>query len=472
MVVGDIAQEVQVAVIGGGPGGYVAAIRAAQLGKEVVLVEKADLGGVCLNVGCIPSKALIHAANTAAGFAHASEMGLHTAAPELDMPKLQTWKNGIVQKLTGGVSTLLKQNGVTVTKGSALFMTDDRIAVETASGMEYYRFDQAIIAAGSRPLQLPSLPFDGEHILSSTEALQLTELPRELLVIGGGYIGLELGTAFAKLGTRVTIAEMASDLLPGIDPALVRIVKKNLRRLGVTLLTETEARAHAIENGRVQVTLREKGADKTITADKVLVTVGRRPNTEGLDLDRAGLHPDEKGFLPTDGQGRTANPNIFAIGDITHGPMLAHKASKEGIIAAEAIAGLNSQKDMACLPAVIFTDPEIAVCGLTEAEAREQGYAVKTGQFPFAVNGRALTTGAGDGYCRIVADGDSGVVLGVHIVGPEASSLIGEAALAIEMGATLEDLHLTVHPHPTLTEVLMEAAADADGAAIHLAKRK
>jgi dihydrolipoamide dehydrogenase len=472
MVVGDIAQKVQVVVIGGGPGGYVAAIRAAQLGKEVVLIEKENVGGVCLNAGCIPSKALIHAAKTAQTIRQAAGMGLRTTAPKLDMQRLQAWKNGIVQKLKGGVQSLLQANGVTVTFGSALFMTEDRIAVETGSGMEYYRFDQAIIATGSRPLQLPNLPFDGEHILSSTDALQLTERPDSLLIIGGGCIGLELGHAFAKLGTQVTIAELAPNILPGTDPALVQIVKKNLRRTGVTLLTETEVRSHEIQGGKVRIILCEKGTEHTLAVDKVLVSVGRRPNIEGLGLERAGLATDENGFLPTDSQGRTANPNIYAIGDITHGPMLAHKASNEGIIAAEAIAGLHSAKDMACIPSVIFTDPEIASCGLTEAQARAKGYEVTVGKFPFGVNGRALTTDEGDGFCLVVAEKETGVLLGVHIVGPDASSLIGEAALAIEMGATLEDLHLTVHPHPTFTEVLMEAAADALGAAIHIAKKR
>ncbi|ASS76687.1 dihydrolipoyl dehydrogenase [Tumebacillus algifaecis] len=472
MVVGDIAQEVQVVIIGGGPGGYVAAIRAAQLGQEVVLIEKEELGGTCLHVGCIPSKALIHAANTATVITKAAELGLFTTAPELDMPKLQAWKHSLVHQLTDGVRTLLRQHGVSVVRGAAFFMSDDRIAVETKRGMEYYRFEQAVIATGSRPLALPGFPFDGEQILSSTDALRLTELPKELLVIGGGYIGLELGTAFAKLGSRVTLVEQSAGLLPGTDPTLVEIVKKKLQSFGVTLLTEAEARAHTIQNGRVHVTVCIGGQEQTVTADKVLVTVGRRPNTAALDLERAGLTVDEKGYLPTDGQGRTANRNIFAIGDITHGPMLAHKASKEGIIAAEAIAGLPSQKDMACLPTVIFTDPEIASAGLTEAEALAQGLDVTSGQFPFAINGRALIKDAGDGVCRVIAERESGVVLGVHLAGPEASTLIGEAALAIEMGATLEDLHLTVHPHPSLSEVLMEAAAVADGVAIHLLNRR
>jgi dihydrolipoamide dehydrogenase len=472
MVVGDIAQEVEVVVIGGGPGGYVAAIRAAQLGKEVVLIDKDAVGGVCLNRGCIPSKALIHAAKTVANIKHASGIGIKVCSVEVDMPQIQDWKAGVVKKLTGGVSSLLKANGVTVVSGNAVLMADNRVGVETPSGMEYFKFEHCILATGSRPVQIPAFPFDGEFILSSTEALNLTEVPGTLLVIGGGYIGLELGTAYAKLGAQVTIVEMADNLLPGVDASLVQIVKKNLRKLGVEILTSTDAKGYEIQEGKVHVTLDAKGEVRTVVVDKVLVTVGRRPNTEELGLEQVGLSVNERGFLETDAQCRTKNPSIFAIGDIATGPMLAHKASKEGIVAAEAIAGLASEMDVVAIPAVIFTDPEIATVGLTEAEAKEKGLDVTVGKFPFAANGRALTTNEGDGFGLVVAEKGSGVVLGVHLVGPEASNLIGEAALALEMGATVEDLHLTVHPHPTLTEVLMEAAADAEGVAVHIAKRK
>lgn len=472
MVVGDIAQEIEVVVIGGGPGGYVAAIRAAQLGKEVVLIDKDTVGGVCLNRGCIPSKALIHAAKTAANARKADQMGIRVTGVEIDMGDLQTWKGGIVNKLTGGVQSLLKANGVTVVTGNALFMADNRIGVETASGMEYFKYEHCILATGSRPVQLPAFAFDGEYILSSTEALLLQEVPPTLLVIGGGYIGLELGTAFAKLGSQVTVIEMGANLLPGVDPTLVQIVKKNLKKLGVEILTQAGAGGYEIREGKAQVTVSVQGEERVLRADKVLVTVGRRPNTEEIGLEQVGLATDARGFLETDGQMRTKNKSIFAIGDITHGPMLAHKASKEGIVAAEAIAGHASEMDPVAIPAVIFTDPEIASVGLTEAEAKERGVETVVGKFPFAVNGRALTTNEGDGFASVVADKQSGVVLGVHIVGPEASTLIGEATLALEMGTTLEDFHLTVHAHPTLSEVMMEAAADADGVAVHIAKRR
>jgi dihydrolipoamide dehydrogenase len=472
MVVGDLAQEVDVVVVGGGPGGYVAAIRAAQLGKEVVLVDKDALGGVCLNRGCIPSKAIIHAAKTVAHTKDASHMGITVGAVEVDMGQVQQWKQGVVNKLTGGVGSLLKANGVQVVSGNAVLMADNRLAVETAKGMEYFKYEQVILATGSRPVQIPTFPFDGEYILSSTEALALSEIPPTLLVIGGGYIGLELGTAFAKLGSKVTVVEMAQNLLPGVDSTLVQIVKKNLKKLGVEILTQTGAKGFEITDGLVHVTLDALGEECMVTADKVLVTVGRRPNTEELGLEQVGLAVDARGFLETDGQCRTKNPSVFAIGDIAHGPMLAHKASKEGIVAAEAIAGHAAEMDVVAIPAVIFTDPEIATVGMSEGEAKEKGIEVTVGKFPFAANGRALTTNEGDGFCSVVAERETGVLLGVHIVGPDASSLIGEATLALEMGATVEDLHLTVHPHPTLTEVLMEAAADADGVAVHIAKRR
>lgn len=472
MVVGDIAQEVEVVIIGGGPGGYVAAIRAAQLGKEVVLIDKDELGGVCLNRGCIPSKALIHAAKTAEHARHAGEIGIKVGSVEVDMGEVQGWKEGVVKKLTGGVSSLLKANGVAVVSGNAVLMADNRVAVEKENGMEYFKFEHCILATGSRPVQIPSFPFDGEYILSSTEALALTDVPPTMLVIGGGYIGLELGTAFAKLGSQVTVVEMADHLLPGFEPSLTQTVKKNLRKLGVETLTQTGAKSYEIRDGKIHVTVEVKGEARTITADKVLVTVGRRPNTEELGLEQAGLSVNERGYIETDSKCRTKNAKIFAIGDIATGPMLAHKASKEGVVAAEVIAGHAAEMDVVAIPSVVFTDPEIASVGLSESEAKEKGYEVTVGKFPFAANGRALTTNEGDGFCQVIADAETGVLLGVHIVGPEASALIGEAALALEMGATADDVHLTVHPHPTLTESFMEAAADVMGVAVHMAKRK
>jgi len=471
MVVGDLAQDVELLVIGGGPGGYVAAIRAAQLGKEVVVVERERVGGVCLHQGCIPSKALIHAAKTYAGTAQAAEMGIRFGTPSFEMEAFRAWQGGIVHKLAAGVESLLRANGVTVVHGQAALLTDDRAAVETAQGMEYYRFEDCILATGSRPAVVPGFGFDGKQVLSSTDALELTEVPSSLLVIGGGYVGLELGTAFAKLGSQVTIAEREESLLPGVEPLLVQVVKKNLRKLGVSVLTGTNALRQEVVDGAVRVTLEERGLTRVHQVEKVLVTAGRRPNSEDLGLSQAGVRTNAAGHVVTDRQGRTNVRRIFAIGDLTEGPMLAHKAIRDGVTAAEAIAGLASGKDALAMPAVIFTEPEIATVGLTAAEAKERGLEVSVGKFPFAANGRALATGEGDGFCQVVAERASGVLLGVHMAGPQASNLIGEAALALEMGATVEDVHLTVHPHPTLTEVLFEAAADADGVAVHLAKR-
>ncbi|MFO7245463.1 MAG: dihydrolipoyl dehydrogenase [Thermaerobacter sp.] len=474
MVVGDIATGVDVVVIGGGPGGYVAAIRAAQLGKEVLLVEREALGGVCLNVGCIPSKALISVASLYHRLQEEAERGLMVSGARVDLNKLQAWKQGVVDRLTGGVGQLLKGNDVQVTMGTATFTGPNQIIVETAGGgAEHYKFDHAIIATGSRPVELPAFPFDGRRILSSTDALALTELPGHLLVIGGGYIGLELGTVYAKLGSRVTVVEAADRLLPGTDPELVQVVARRLRRLGVEVHVNTLAQGFE-DDGRVakvRLSRRGDGGQEetfTVDADRVLVCVGRRPNSEGLGLDRAGVRVDDRGFIPVDQQMRTSAPHIFAIGDVVGGAMLAHKASHEGIVAAEVIAGEPAAFEPAAIPAVIFTDPEIASVGLTETQAEAQGYQVMVGRFPFAASGRALTTGESEGFVKVVADASSHVVLGVHIVGHGASDLIGEGALAVEMAARLEDLALTIHPHPTLPESIMEAAEAALGQPIHV----
>jgi len=473
MVVGDIATGVDVAVIGGGPGGYVAAIRAAQTGKEVLLVEREALGGVCLNVGCIPSKALISVASLYHRLQGEAERGLVVDGARVDLEKLQAWKRGVVERLTGGVAQLCKGNDILVAMGTATFTGPNQIIVETAGGAEHYKFDQAIIATGSRPIELPAFPFDGRRILSSTDALALTELPEHLLVIGGGYIGLELGTVYAKLGSRVTVVEMMDQILPGSDPDLVQVVARKLRRLGVEVHLRTRAEGFEDDGrvARVRLTREAAGGKEetfTVEADRVLVSVGRRPNSESLGLDRAGVQVDERGFIPVDEQMRTNVPHIFAIGDVVGGAMLAHAASHEGIVAAEVIAGEPAAFEPAAIPAVIFTDPEIASVGLTEAQAEVQGYEVLVGRFPFAASGRALTTGESEGFVKVVADAASHVVLGVHIVGAGASDLISEGVLAVEMAARLEDLALTIHPHPTLPEAIMEAAEAALGRAIHV----
>ncbi|MDI3316303.1 MAG: dihydrolipoyl dehydrogenase [Bacillota bacterium] len=484
-------------VIGGGPGGYVAAIRAAQLGLDVTLVEAGEVGGVCLNVGCIPSKALISAADLFARARQAETMGLLFEGARVDLGRLQDWKAGVVRQLTGGVRQLLQGNGVRLVHGRARLLGPGRARIEPVAGAggvagagagagagtavvppqgSEIAFRQAVLATGSRPAALKVLPFDGRWVLDATGALALRELPAELVVVGGGYIGIELGTVYAKLGSRVTVVEALPEILGGVGRSLVTVVERQLRKLGVTVhkgaqLLGGEPPAGGSGAGRVAVRLAD-GREVAIPAEKVLVSVGRRPNSEELGLESVGLSTDEKGFLPVDGQRRTRAAGIFAIGDLAGGPLLAHKASHEGIVAAEAAAGRPTVFEPRAVPAVIFSDPEIATAGLTEEEARAQGIEPVSARFNFAANGRALGEARGEGFVQLVADASDHALLGVQIVGPDASSLIAEGVLAIEMGATLEDLALTIHAHPTLPETLMEAAALGLGQPIHTLLRR
>jgi len=469
MVVGEFTTEVDVLVIGAGPGGYVAAIRAAQLGKSVAVVEKADLGGVCLNVGCIPSKALIHAAHTYEQAEHAQAMGITMENVKVDFAKVQEWKNGVVKQLTGGIGSLFKGHKIQVIPGEALFVNEREVRVFHGYEVNRYRFEHCIIATGSRPIELPAFPF-GKRVLSSTEALALTELPKSLVVIGGGYIGIELGTVFAKFGTQVTVLEGSDQILPGFEADMVRLVERRLRKKGVDIQTKAFAKGmEETENG-VIVTAEVNGEEKKFAAEYLLVTVGRRPNTDELGLRDIGMNLTDRGLIVVDKQGRTNIPNVYAIGDVVAGPALAHKASYEGKVAAEAIAGLPSEVDYKAIPAVVFSDPEMASVGLTEKEAKEQGIDYLVGRFPFAANGRALSVNAGEGFVKLIAEKESKLVLGAQIVGTEASNIIAEIGLAIEMGATLEDIELTIHAHPTLGEVTMEAAELALGHPIHVLK--
>ncbi|BCJ85471.1 dihydrolipoyl dehydrogenase [Effusibacillus dendaii] len=468
MVVGEFTVGADVLVIGGGPGGYVAAIRAAQLGKSVTLIEKNDLGGVCLNRGCIPSKAIISMADFVHRMKTMETAGIRVNGITVEMERLQQWKQGVVQKLTQGVASLCKGNQITVVQGEASFVSANEVRVVTEHGSERYRFESCIIATGSYPVELSGIPFDGQRVISSTEALSLKKIPQQLLVVGGGYIGLELGTAYRKLGSEVTVLEGTGQILPGTDPGLVRYVTRNLKKLGVEVQTNALATSLQINGEKVDVTVRVKDETKVFSADQVLVTVGRKPYTGGLELADSGIETNEQGFIKVDRQQRTTNPKVFAIGDVTGNPMLAHKASYEGKVAAEVIAGLPSEMDAVVIPSVIFTDPEIASVGWTEEQAKQEGYETLTGRFPFGANGRALSMEGGDGFVQVIAEKQTKRVLGVHIVGPEASNLIAEATLAIEMCATLEDLSLTVHAHPTLPETIMEAAEAAVGHAIHI----
>ncbi|WP_158058477.1 dihydrolipoyl dehydrogenase [Halorussus halophilus] len=474
MVVGDISTGTDVLVIGAGPGGYVAAIRAGQLGKDVTLVEKDAYGGTCLNYGCIPSKAMITASDLAHEAGDAEEMGIY-ADPDVEMDEMVGWKDGVVDQLTGGVEKLCKANGVSLMEGRAEFANENSARIVhggEGQGSETVEFEEAIISTGSRPIEIPGFSFSDDPVLDSRQALALDEVPESLVIVGAGYIGMELAGVFAKLGTDVTVVEMLDSVLPGYEDDLARPVKKKADELGIDFhFGEGASEWEESGDGITVMTEDEDGNVAEYGAEKVLVAVGRSPVTDTLELDNAGIETNEAGFIETDNRARTEKDHIYAIGDVAGEPMLAHKASKEGQVAAEVIAGEPSALDYQAVPAAVFTDPEIGTVGLTEAEAEEQGFEPAVGKFPFNASGRALTTGHADGFVRIVADEPSGFILGAQIVGPEASELIAEIGLAIEMGATLEDVAATIHTHPTLGEAVMEAAENALGHAIHTLNR-
>ncbi len=471
--------EFDVVVIGAGPGGYVAAIRSAQLGKKTAIVEKEFLGGVCLNVGCIPSKAMISAAHFLHRAQHdAAEMGIEISGEiKVNFPKLLSWKNSVSSKMAQGVGQLLKGNGVTVFMGEAEFTSPNEVQVKSKSGNQNIKAKNFILALGSRPIEIPGFAFDENHVLSSTGALALDKLPKRLAVIGGGYIGLEIGSYLAKLGSQIHVIEATPQLLGGLmDSEATQVVARKLKKNNIDVKLDAKALGWKLVNNSVelkyQIKDKEKTKEETLLVDKVLVTVGRKPNTDQAHLKKAGLAPNSKGFLTVDKQMRTNVPHIFAIGDMVGQPMLAHKASHEGVIAAEVIAGHARVFDAKVIPAVVFTDPEMASAGLTEEQAKAAGFAdLKIGKFPFAANGKATSLMETDGFVKVIANAKNNVVLGVHIVGPEASNLISEAALAIEMAARVEDLALTIHPHPTLGETMMEAAEASLGHAIHVIQR-
>lgn len=461
-------KETEATVIGAGPGGYPAAIRLAQLGVDTMLLDRGNPGGVCLNWGCIPSKAFIHASNVMEEIENADQMGIQVGDPELDMEQLLTWKDRIVKRLTRGVEVLLEKNGVDVHYGDASFIASDEIALVREEEEDLtVRSEQTIIATGSRPMEIPGFSFDGDFILSSKDILDLPEVPEKLVLIGGGVIGLELGTVFAKFGSDVTVVEMMDQLLPGTDPDLVQVVRDKLEDLGVTIHLESTAKEVLESDGSKSIRVETPEGEEEIPADRVLMCVGRRPNTTDIGLDTTDVTRDDNGFIETDMRMQSEDDRIYAIGDAAGQPMLAHKATGEGLAAAGAIAGTSSAADFQAIPSVIFTDPEIALTGLSEEEAREQGYDVVTGTFPLQASGRALTTNARDGFARVIADEESGLLLGLRIVSEHASELITEGTLGIEMAATLEDISFTIHPHPTLSESVMEAAEDALGMSIH-----
>ncbi len=471
-------RTVDAVVIGSGPGGYPCGIRLGQLGVKTIVVEKASPGGVCLNVGCIPSKALIHAAKTYDKLGHSEDIGIKVGgAVSVDMKAMQRWKGGIVNKLTGGVKTLIKANGSELMVGTAKLGKRSggghQVIVTDADGEETTIIAKnVVVATGSRPIVIPGFQPDDEFVIDSTGALALDKVPKKMVVIGGGYIGLELGTVYAKLGCKVTVVEALGALLAGMDADCVKVVATKLRKMGVDVLLNAKAKGWEKKGKKAVLTVETKEGEVQIETDKILVSVGRRPNTEELGLDVAGVKMDARGFIVADNQLKTNVPGVYAIGDVIGGMMLAHKATKEGEIVAELIAGHNAAMDIRTMPAVVFTDPEISSTGLTELQATEAGHKLKVGKFPFAALGRAMSVNDTDGFCKVIGDADTGEVLGVHIVANGASDLISEGALAIEMGAVLHDLALTVHPHPTLSEALMEAAAVANGEAIHVINRK
>jgi dihydrolipoamide dehydrogenase len=466
-----------VAIIGAGPGGYVAAIRCGQLGLKTAIIDEGRLGGVCLNIGCIPSKAIISAAKDFKHAAHGADKGLTFADPLVDMGKLVRWKQSVVDKLTGGVATLLKANKVEMVSGRATLTGPGSIDVGSGKDRRTIQAKRIIVATGSSTIEIPGFKFDEKRVVSSTGALELTEVPRHLVVIGGGVIGLELGCAYANLGSKVTVVEMMDQLVPGVDADIAKGLERILKRRGFAIHLKARAKEAKLNATGAKVTFEANGAEQVIDCDYVLVSVGRRPNTKNLGMEKAGVKLDERGFVPTNLQKQTNVKEVYAIGDITHGPMLAHKASKEGIVAAEAISAslkgtaTGAAADWVTIPGVIFTDPEIATAGMTEAQAKAAGHTVKVGTFQVAGLGRALAAGETDGFYKVIADAKTDALLGVHILGPGASDLISEAVLALEVGATAEDLALTVHPHPTLSEGLMEASEALHGKAIHAVNR-
>jgi len=469
MVVGDLSTGTEVLVIGAGPGGYVAAIRASQLGKEVTLIDKGSLGGICLHHGCIPSKALIHAADFFHKIKHAEGIGILTENVSIDIAKTQEWKKNVIATLTNGIEMLCKRYNVKVINGNAFFESPTMVKVLLPDKFMNIEFQNAIIATGSVPIEAQGFEFDGKVIISSNEALEISTLPKDMVVIGGGYIGLELGTVFAKLGSSITIVEYEEQILPGIDKDVVSVIVRNLEKLGVRIYTGYKAEKCEVNGSSAVVTISSSNGTKLeLSSDKVLVAIGRKPNTCELKLENTRVDVDEKGFIKVDNMQRTSDRKIFAIGDVANHPMLAHKATRQAKVAAEIIAGKESSYDNLVVPAVIFTDPEVAIAGLTENEATTKGYEIKVGKFPLSALGRSLTVNQKDGFVKVIADKKTEVVLGIVIVGYNASDIIGEAGLAIELGATLDDIALTIHAHPTFPESLMEAAEAAKGVSVHL----
>ena len=462
----------QLAVIGGGPGGYAAAFLAADLGMQVTLIDPAvNPGGACLYRGCIPSKALLHVAKLLTESREAANWGIEFAPPKIDLDKLRGWKEQVVQQLTGGLGQLVKQRKVNHIQGQAVFIDPSTLKITQNDGNEsQLPFEHVIIATGSRPAVIPSLALDTPRLMDSTAALELADIPPRLLVIGGGYIGLELGSVYAALGSRVSVVEMTPGLLPGADRDLVRILAKRVEGSFEAVMLNTTVVEMKEDKAGLRVKLKGESDEQEQVFDKVLMSVGRKPNSAGLGLENTKVELDTRGFIKIDPQRRTAEPSIFAIGDVAGEPMLAHKASHEGRLAVEVIAGSKAVFEPQAIPAVVFTDPEIAWAGLTETQAKDQGRNVTVARYPWGASGRAITLDRPDGMTKLLLDPDTERILGVGIAGAGAGELIAEGVLAIEMGAVASDVKLTIHPHPTLSETVMEAAEVFFGQSTHVYK--
>ncbi|WP_404360701.1 dihydrolipoyl dehydrogenase [Methylotuvimicrobium sp. KM1] len=449
----------EVLVLGGGPGGYTAAFRAADLGKQVVIVERYPvLGGVCLNVGCIPSKALLHMAQIVHEAQEFASHGVDFGAPKFDLDKIRSWKESVTGGLNKGLDGLVKQRKITRIQGNGSFVSANQLQVDNDNGTQLISFDQAIIAAGSEPTKIPVFPNDDPRLWDSTGALQLREIPEKLLIVGGGIIGLEMATVYHALGSKISVVELMDQIIPGCDKDLVRPLHNRIKKQYEAIWTETRVTAiEALEEG-LKVSFEGDKAPESAVFDAVLVAVGRRPNGNKIGAENVGIQVTEQGFIEVDKQQRTNIPHIFAIGDIVGNPMLAHKAAYEGKIAAEVIAGHKAAFDALTIPSVAYTDPEIAWMGLTENQAKEQGIEIDKGVFPWAASGRSLSMGRSEGMTKVICDKETGRILGAGIVGPHAGDLIAEAVLALEMGADAEDVALTIHPHPTLSETFAFAS--------------
>ena len=458
-------KHTDILVIGSGPGGYAAAFRAADLGREVTLVDKdPTLGGVCLNRGCIPSKTLLHIAKVLEEAESLKKMGVTFTKPTIDIDLVRDWKNKVVSQLSGGIGQMAKARKVNTVQAEATFLSDNEVQLKSESSTEIITFDHCVVASGSSSSIIPGIPFDNENVLTSKTALDLKKIPESLLVIGGGYIGLEMGTVFSALGSSVSVAEFLPNLLPGADPDLVKPLARKLKKEFSEIHLSTKiTKVEQAKSGVMDVTMEKNGEEITKQYEQVLVSVGRKPNREKMGVDKTNIKVNEQGFISVDKYQQTSVKNIFAIGDIVGNPMLAHKATHEGKVAAEVICGLPAAFDAKAIPAVIFTDPEIAWVGVTETEAKESGIPYEKGEFPWAASGKSLALGRNEGRTKILFDKDTKRTIGVGIVGPNAGDLISEGALAIEMGADAEDISLTVHPHPTLGETFANAAEVFEG---------